>query len=52
MELWVLSRVGFFHAGDKKLYAYVRKLTVDEKGHVYSIGAETRIEVDAAVAEG
>jgi hypothetical protein len=30
---------------------YVRKLTVDETGHVRAISAETRVEVDACVVE-
>lgn len=51
LDLWTLSRIGYFHAGDKTLYAYARKLTVDETGRIYSIGAETRVSVDVAVAE-
>lgn len=49
VELWAQSRSGYFHAGDEKLYAYMRKLTFDSKGHLVSISAETRVEVDAPV---
>ena len=51
LDFWVVSRIGYFHAGDRKLYMYVRKLTVDETGHVRAISAETRVEVDACVVE-
>jgi hypothetical protein len=51
LDFWVVSRIGYFHGGDKKLYMYVRKLTVDETGHVRSISGETRVEVDACVVE-
>jgi len=52
LDFWVLSRIGYFHAGDKKLYMYARKLTVDETGHVRSISGETRVEIEAPVVEG
>lgn len=51
LDLWVLSRIGYFHDGGRKLYMYVRKLTVDETGHVRGISGETRVEVDACVVE-
>jgi hypothetical protein len=47
---YVLSRIGYFESGDEKLYMYVRPVTIDACGHIYSIGAETRIEVDAPEA--
>ncbi len=52
LDFWVLSRIGYFHAGDKKVYMYMRKLTVDETGHVRSISGETRVEVETPVVEG
>lgn len=51
LALWICSRVVYNESGDKKLYGYARKLTVDKNGKIYSIGAETRYEIDAAVAE-
>lgn len=51
LAVWKVCRVGYFHAGDKKLYAYVRLFTYDKNGQLYSVSAETRVEVDAAVAE-
>ena len=51
LDFWVASRMGYFHAGDKKIYMYMRKLTVDETGHVRAISGETRVEVDACVEE-
>lgn len=51
LDFWVVSRIGYFHAGGRKLYMYVRKLTIDETGHVRSISGETRVEVDACVVE-
>lgn len=47
VEVYVQSRTGYYHSGDEKLYAYIRKLTIDSCGKVASIGAETRVEVDA-----
>lgn len=50
LEVYVICRVVYNHAGDKKLYSYARKLTYDIYGRLYSVGGETRIEVDAAGA--
>ncbi len=43
------SRSAYYHAGDKKVYGYVRKIKVDTYGRIYEIGAETRFEIDATV---
>ncbi len=49
VELYVMGRNGYYHAGDEKLYGYTRKITFDKLGHLQSIGAETRIEIDVPV---
>lgn len=45
-DIYVISRVGFYHAGDEKLYGYTRKLSIDSKGRIFAISAETRVEID------
>jgi hypothetical protein len=45
--LYVQTRQGYYHGGDKKWYAYVRKLVFDLNGGLYSVSAETRVEIDA-----
>ena len=50
MEVWAVSRVVYNDAGDKVLYAFVRKWTYDTLGCLYSISAETRISVDVTDA--
>ena len=50
VEVWAVSRVVYNEAGDKVLYAMVRKWTYDTLGALYSISAETRISVDATDA--
>lgn len=47
VDLWIQSRTAYFHAGDKKLYGYFRKLSFDTDGRLYAISAETRVEIDA-----
>jgi hypothetical protein len=46
---WYVSRVVYNHSGDKKLYKYLRKRVYDKYGRLYSVSAETRVEVDATV---
>jgi len=48
MDLSFMSRVAYFHSGDKKLYGYIRTLRIDRTGLVVSISGETRIEIDVA----
>ncbi len=43
---WYVSRVVYNHAGNKILYAFLRKRTYDKFGRLYSVGAETRVIVD------
>jgi len=50
LDLWVQTRTAYFHAGDKKLYGYFRKLSFDTQGKLYAVSAETRVEIDAAEA--
>ena len=47
VDVWVIGRVGYFHAGDEKLYGYARKLSFDATGRLYAVSAETRVEIDA-----
>ena len=49
LEEWYVSRTVYNHGGDKKLYSYLRKRTYDKYGRLYSVSAETRVEVDATV---
>lgn len=50
LEEWYISRVGYWHAGDGKLYAFYRKRTYDSCGLLISVSAETRVEIDAPEA--
>jgi hypothetical protein len=43
---WVQSRQAYYHAGDQKWYAYARKCVIDTNGLLYSVSAETRIEIE------
>lgn len=44
--LYGITRLGYYHAGDRKLYAYMRAVTFDPWGHLQAIGPEIRVEVD------
>lgn len=46
LDLWMISRVGYFHAGNRTLYAYARKLTFDSAGALRTVSDETRVTVD------
>jgi hypothetical protein len=46
LDLWFTSRVGYFEAGDKTLYGYARKLSIDACGRVIAVTAETRYTID------
>ena len=48
-SIWVTSRVGYFHSGNKKLYGYARKLVFDKSGRLASITGETRYIIDTPV---
>ncbi len=48
VDLWAICRVVYNHSGDKKLYAYARKMTFNSCGILTAISAETRYEVDPA----
>jgi hypothetical protein len=50
IRLYAMTRVAYYHAGDKKLYGYVRAMTFDAWGHLQEIGAETRVEIDVTGA--
>lgn len=45
--LYAMTREGYYPAGDKKLYGYIREVKIDSKGRIQSVGGtETRIEID------
>ena len=46
---WVQVRQAYYEAGDKKWYAYARKLIFSTTGQLYSVSAATRIEVTAMI---
>lgn len=50
VDFYVMTRVAYFDAGDETLYGYIRKIEIDNKGHVYNISAETRVSIDVPVA--
>ncbi len=50
LDLWFVSRMGYFPSGDKKIYQYMRKATFNTAGLLVAISAETRVEVDAPEA--
>lgn len=47
VQVAMLTRMAYNDAGDQKLYGYYRTLTFDAGGHLNSVTAETRIEIDA-----
>jgi hypothetical protein len=49
LRLYIQTRQAYFHAGDHKWYAYVRLLTFATSGLLYSVGAETRVEIESPV---
>lgn len=46
---WYVSRVVYNHSGNRVIYAFLRKRTYDNNGRLYSVSAETRVEVDTPV---
>ena len=51
LTLYMTSRIGYYDAGDKTLWGYVRELRFDEGGHLYYVSGETRVSVAVLVAE-
>jgi len=47
LRFYAMTRAAYYHAGDKTVYGYVRLIKVDKNGKIYSVGAETRVEIDA-----
>lgn len=45
-EVWITSRVGYWHAGGKILYGFARLLKFDLHGRLYSVSGETRYNID------
>ena len=50
LDMWVVSRVVYNHAGNRVLYKMMRRMRFTQFGRLYSVGAETRVDVDAAVS--
>lgn len=50
VEITVQTGTAYYESGDEKLYAYVRDLAFDSAGHLLSVSAETRIEIEAPEA--
>ncbi len=46
LEFYVYGRSVYNHAGDKILYGFKRKVTIDSIGHVRLVGAEERYTID------
>jgi len=46
LSFWVVTRVVYNHAGDKKLYAFRRQLTFAADGRLHAVSEEDRITVD------
>lgn len=46
LELGIVARVVYDETGDKIIYAFLRNMTFDQFGLLYSVGAETRVTVD------
>jgi hypothetical protein len=51
LALYEVTRIVYNHTSALTLYAYVRLLTFDKYGRLYSVGAETRVAVDVPEAE-
>lgn len=49
LRLYIMSRVAYYHGGTQTLYGYVRRMTFDKCGRLYSVGAETRVTIDVPV---
>jgi hypothetical protein len=50
LTLNMVTRVAYYHAGDKKLYGYRRQLIFDAAGCLSAISTETRVEIDVVGA--
>jgi len=46
VEVTMLTRFAYNHAGDQKLYAYYRDFVYDAQGALVSVSAETRVTID------
>jgi hypothetical protein len=50
LHLYVQTRQAFFNASDHKWYAYVRLMTFSDSGLLYSVSAETRVEIEDPIS--
>lgn len=50
LDLYMLSRVAYYDCGDEILYVYIRRITVDQFGHIVAISSETRVSIDVPTA--
>lgn len=46
LDLWVVTRVGYFETGTETLFAYVRRLRFNKCGNLYAVLEETRYAID------
>lgn len=51
LDLWMIGRVVYNPSGDKKIYAYARKLTFTADGKLNAVSGETRYEVSDTCVE-
>ena len=51
LTLYMTSRIGYYDAGAKTLWGYIRELRFDEGGRLCFVGGETRVSIDVLVAE-
>lgn len=51
LRAWYVTRLFYDHAAAKILYAFLRMFVFDRFGRLYHVSGETRVEVDATVAE-
>ena len=49
LAVYQMTRVAYYDAGNETLYGYIRLFTYNRFGGLYSVGAETRIEIDVPV---
>jgi hypothetical protein len=50
VEIYEVTRIGYYDAGDETLYAYVRKMTYNRFGCLYSVSGETRVSIEVPEA--
>ncbi len=46
---YAMTRVVYNNLGDKIIYGYIRKITIDTAGRIYAVGPETRVNIDTCI---